>query len=139
MAGARAGIVLHFGLLGAWIGAGTMRDLVWSERYGCGFDPSLVRDLDVVFLDPTPSALTEQMWCGWPARTPKALHFRLYIAVMYWHSLGRLPAGHALGDQYFQRWGAEIAAVWHGERSETGLRQRVIDSIKETADVAHAA
>ncbi|MGC4857384.1 glycosyltransferase family 2 protein [Micromonospora sp. DT4] len=84
-------------------------------------------------------ALTEQMWCRWPARTPKAQHFRLYIAVMYWHSLARLAAGHALSDQYFQRCVAEIAAVWHGERSETGLRQRLIDSIKETADVAHAA
>ncbi|WP_435204082.1 hypothetical protein [Micromonospora sp. bgisy143] len=103
MAGARAGIVLDFGLLGVWIGAGTMRDLVWSERYGCGFDPSLVRNLNVIFLDPTPSALTEQMWCGWPARTPKAQHSRLYIAVMYWHSLARMTAGHALSDQYFQR------------------------------------
>ncbi|MGW0214988.1 hypothetical protein ACWDXH_11395 [Micromonospora chokoriensis] len=44
------------------------------------------------------------------------------------------PVGKVIDKQHL---GA--AAVLHGERSETGLRQRVIDSIKETADVAHAA
>ncbi|MEH1057510.1 nucleotidyltransferase family protein [Micromonospora sp. CPCC 206171] len=45
------GVVRDCGLPDAWIGAGAIRDLVWGERYGDGFDPSSVRDVDVVFLD----------------------------------------------------------------------------------------
>jgi hypothetical protein len=37
----------------AWIGAGVLRDLVWDERYGAGFDAARVRDVDVAFFDPT--------------------------------------------------------------------------------------
>jgi hypothetical protein len=36
----------------AWVGAGVLRDLVWGTRYGDGFDPATVRDVDVPFLDP---------------------------------------------------------------------------------------
>ncbi|MDG4822665.1 nucleotidyltransferase family protein [Asanoa sp. WMMD1127] len=36
----------------AWVGAGVLRDLVWGERYGTGFDPDGVRDVDVAFFDP---------------------------------------------------------------------------------------
>lgn len=36
----------------AWVGAGAIRDLVWGERYGSGFDPLTVRDVDVVYFDP---------------------------------------------------------------------------------------
>jgi hypothetical protein len=36
----------------AWIGAGALRDLVWGERYGTGFLPGEVRDVDVAFFDP---------------------------------------------------------------------------------------
>lgn len=35
----------------AWVGAGVLRDLVWGTRYGEGFDPTRVRDIDVVFFD----------------------------------------------------------------------------------------
>jgi hypothetical protein len=34
-----------------WTGAGVLRDLVWDERYGPGFSPNLVRDVDVAFFD----------------------------------------------------------------------------------------
>lgn len=37
----------------AWVGAGVLRDLVWGERYGAGFDAALVRDVDVPFFDPS--------------------------------------------------------------------------------------
>ena len=37
----------------AWIGAGVLRDLVWGERYGPGFFPERVRDVDVAFFDPS--------------------------------------------------------------------------------------
>jgi len=36
----------------AWVGAGVVRDLVWGERYGEGFCPERVRDVDVAFFDP---------------------------------------------------------------------------------------
>lgn len=35
----------------AWVGAGALRDVVWGSRYGAGFDPTLVRDVDVAFYD----------------------------------------------------------------------------------------
>ncbi|MGW4465180.1 nucleotidyltransferase family protein [Micromonospora sp. NPDC004704] len=40
------------GLPDAWVGAGTIRDLVWGECYGSGFRPEQVRDLDVAYFDP---------------------------------------------------------------------------------------
>ncbi|HXZ66252.1 MAG TPA: nucleotidyltransferase family protein [Streptosporangiaceae bacterium] len=43
------GIVARSGLPDAWIGAGAVRDVVWSGRR---FDPREVRDLDVAFFDP---------------------------------------------------------------------------------------
>jgi hypothetical protein len=39
------------GLPDAWIGAGVIRDLVWGQGSG-GFDPGVVRDIDVAFFDP---------------------------------------------------------------------------------------
>ena len=35
----------------AWVGAGVIRDLVWGQLYGSGFNPSDVRDVDVAFFD----------------------------------------------------------------------------------------
>lgn len=35
----------------AWVGAGVLRDLVWGQRYGAGFNPRDVRDVDVAFFD----------------------------------------------------------------------------------------
>ncbi|GIM94424.1 nucleotidyltransferase family protein [Paractinoplanes toevensis] len=46
------GAVRDEGLADAWIGAGVLRDLVWGERYGSGFRPENVRDVDVAFFDP---------------------------------------------------------------------------------------
>jgi hypothetical protein len=39
------------GLPDAWIGAGALRDVVWSQLHG-GFDPAGIRDIDVAFFDP---------------------------------------------------------------------------------------
>lgn len=44
--------VREAGLPDAWVGAGVLRDLVWGHRYGNGFDPQRVRDVDVAFFDP---------------------------------------------------------------------------------------
>lgn len=38
------------GLPDAWIGAGVIRDVVWGQLHG-GFEPQLVRDVDVAYFD----------------------------------------------------------------------------------------
>lgn len=43
--------VRQAGLPDAWVGAGVLRDLVWGQRYGAGFNPRDVRDVDVAFFD----------------------------------------------------------------------------------------
>jgi hypothetical protein len=42
--------VADSGLPDAWIGAGSIRDVVWGQLHG-GFDPGAVRDVDVAFFD----------------------------------------------------------------------------------------
>ncbi|MFD0782607.1 nucleotidyltransferase family protein [Micromonospora azadirachtae] len=79
------GAVRDSGLPDAWIGAGAIRDLVWGERYEDGFDPSLVRDVDVVFLDPADLSrdnderATARLLAAWPeppweAKNQAAVH-----------------------------------------------------------------
>ncbi|RAO35242.1 hypothetical protein PSN13_02497 [Micromonospora saelicesensis] len=78
-------VVRDSGLPDAWIGAGALRDLVWGERYGDGFDPARVRDVDVVFFDPArltredddrATARLAEMWPQppWQARNQAAVH-----------------------------------------------------------------
>ncbi|MEU6202757.1 nucleotidyltransferase family protein [Micromonospora musae] len=73
------------GLPDAWVGAGVLRDLAWGQRYGPGFDPQAVRDVDVAFFDPhdlTPSndaAATELLrrrepLVPWEATNQAAVH-----------------------------------------------------------------
>jgi hypothetical protein len=45
-------VVAALELSDCWIGAGAVRDLVWDTRYGDGFDPQRVEDVDVVFFEP---------------------------------------------------------------------------------------
>jgi hypothetical protein len=69
----------------AWVGGGAVRDLVWGELYGSGFDPGQVRDVDVPFFDPhdlgraNDDGVTERLhdrWPGapWEARNQAAVH-----------------------------------------------------------------
>jgi len=46
------GSVYQAGLPNAWICAGVIRDLVWDTKFGNGFDPSRISDVDVAFFDP---------------------------------------------------------------------------------------
>ncbi|HEX6872203.1 MAG TPA: nucleotidyltransferase family protein [Micromonosporaceae bacterium] len=72
------------GLPDAWVGAGALRDLVWGERYGPGFDPGAVRDVDVAYFDPhdlsrqrddSATAALEASWSlPWEARNQAAVH-----------------------------------------------------------------
>jgi uncharacterized protein len=45
-------IVAALDLPDCWVGAGAVRDLVWDVRFGDGFDPAAIVDVDVVFFDP---------------------------------------------------------------------------------------
>lgn len=82
-------VVRDSGLPDAWIGAGAVRDLVWSERYGDGFDPATVRDVDVVFFDPTRLSrdddhrATARLAAAWPAPPWEA---RNQAAVHTWYA-----------------------------------------------------
>lgn len=69
----------------AWVGAGVLRDLVWGERYGFGFSPEQVRDVDVVYFEPhdlsraNDDRTTERLHQRWPqvpweARNQAAVH-----------------------------------------------------------------
>lgn len=84
------------GLPDAWVGAGIIRDLVWGTRYGHGFDPATVRDIDVAFYDPTDlgwdrneqaTGLLNRAWSGqpWEARNQAAVH------TWYHHRFGGDP------------------------------------------------
>ncbi|MGH3095633.1 MAG: nucleotidyltransferase family protein [Streptosporangiales bacterium] len=66
------------------IGAGVLRDLVWGEMHD-GFDPALVKDVDVAFFDPTDltpvrdAAATAQLvralpGINWEATNQAAVH-----------------------------------------------------------------
>jgi hypothetical protein len=46
------GTVRESGLPDAWVGAGALRDLVWSGCFGSSFNPAAVRDVDVAYFDP---------------------------------------------------------------------------------------
>jgi hypothetical protein len=69
----------------AWVGAGAVRDLVWGELYGSGFEPHAVRDVDVVYFDPhdlsrdRDDRATAALCAAWPevpweARNQAAVH-----------------------------------------------------------------
>jgi len=73
------------GLPDAWVGAGALRDLVWGELHGSGFDPAAVRDIDVAYFDPDhldrtdddrATARLAEAWPGlpWEARNQAAVH-----------------------------------------------------------------
>ena len=73
------------GIPDAWVGAGAVRDLVWGELFGGGFEADAVRDVDVVFFDPADlgrdndervEARLREAWAGvpWEAKNQAAVH-----------------------------------------------------------------
>jgi hypothetical protein len=56
-----------------WVGSGVIRDLVWDTKFGVGFSPSAVKDVDVAFFDerdPSPerdAAVEAELESRWPA------------------------------------------------------------------------
>ncbi|MGW0249293.1 glycosyltransferase family 2 protein [Nocardia goodfellowii] len=73
--------------------------------------------------------LAQRIWARWPADTADSRRFRLYIAVMYWNGLTLLAEGKQLREDYFQRCMSQLAAAWHGDRTEDGLADRIIESM----------
>ena len=78
------------GLPDAWVGAGALRDLVWGELYGPGFDPSVVRDVDVVYFDPAhldrrdddrATGRLAELWPEppWEAKNQAAVHIWYHV------------------------------------------------------------
>jgi len=93
------------GLPDAWVGAGVIRDLVWGQLYGSGFDHHSVRDVDVVYFDGSDlsrdrdeqaTQLLHEAWSDvpWEARNQAAVH------TWYAHKFGGAPVAPltSIGD-----------------------------------------
>jgi hypothetical protein len=63
-----------------FIGAGAIRDVVWDIRFGSGFDPTLIEDVDLVFFDPDDLsherevAVERRLGNGWDVKNQAAVH-----------------------------------------------------------------
>jgi uncharacterized protein len=107
----------------AWVGAGLLRDLVWGQLYGYGFDPSTVRDIDVAFFDQAnlsrehddqATALLNTLQPGqpWEAKNQAAVHD------WYHHRFGGPPVAPLASV-------AEAVATW--PETATAVAVRVDD------------
>jgi uncharacterized protein len=82
----------------AWVGAGTIRDLVWGQLYGHGFEPGDVRDVDVAFFNPNDlrSAVDEQatrrLRQAWP-QVPWEASNQAAVHTWYAREFGGGPVG----------------------------------------------
>ncbi|MGC5383363.1 nucleotidyltransferase family protein [Micromonospora chalcea] len=121
------GVVRDCGLPDAWIGAGVIRDLVWGERYGHGFDPSSVRDVDVVFLDPADLSrdnddrATRRLVAGWSDPPWEAKN---QAAVHTWY-----PAKFGGGPVTPLRTVADAVATWPEYATAVAVRLDTYDEI----------
>ncbi|WP_431920164.1 nucleotidyltransferase family protein [Micromonospora wenchangensis] len=121
------GVVRDTGLPDAWIGAGVVRDLVWGERYGDGFDPSSVRDVDVVFLDPTDltsandDRATARLVTAWPQPQWEAKN---QAAVHTWY-----PAKFGGDPVAPLRTITEAVATWPEYATAVAVRRHADDTI----------
>lgn len=115
----------------AWVGAGVLRDLVWGERYGAGFKPDLVRDVDVAFFDPNDLSRTND------DRVTERLHRRLpevpwearnQAAVHTWYA-GKFGGGpvEPLTSIY------DAVATWPETATAVAVRLCVNDAIEVCA------
>ena len=83
--------------------------------------------------------LVERIWRRWPAATPAAQRFRLWIAAMYWQAFAMLAERQSLPDNYYFRCVGHLAAVWHGEQPEDALLDRISESIRDGAGARAAS
>jgi hypothetical protein len=63
-----------------FIGAGAIRDLVWDVRFGDGFVPSNIEDIDLVFFDPhdlsheRERVIEQRLGTHWDVKNQAAVH-----------------------------------------------------------------
>jgi hypothetical protein len=63
-----------------FVGAGAILDVVWDTRFGNGFDRSLVKDVDLVYFDPTDlskdaeRAIEARLGPAWDVTNQAAVH-----------------------------------------------------------------
>jgi hypothetical protein len=68
------------GLPDWYVGAGAIRDLVWDVRFGDGFDPGRIEDVDLVYFDPddlsheTEVAIEARLGPGWDVKNQARVH-----------------------------------------------------------------
>jgi len=104
----------------AWVGAGVLRDLVWGERFGSGFRPAEVRDVDVAFFDPddlsrqrdrvaTDLLLVRRPEIAWEATNQAAVH-------MWYHETFRTSPVAPLGSA------ADGVATWPETATSVAVR-----------------
>lgn len=135
--------VREAGLPDAWVGAGVVRDLVWSELYGPGFDPAEVHDIDVVFFDPDDisrqreRAATESLERLWARladdRPPVPWQTKNQAAVHTWYNA-------KFGGEPIEplRSIAEAVATWPETATAVAVRLDEIDEVELCAPLGLA-
>jgi hypothetical protein len=122
--------VRDVGLPDAWVGAGAVRDLVWGELYGSGFQPAMVRDIDVAYFDPDDLSrerddrATRDLWEAWPDQPWEAKN---QAAVHTWYEAKFGDAVAPLGSV------AEAIATWPETATTVGVRLDEADEIQVLA------
>ena len=83
--------------------------------------------------------LVQRLWRRWPAPNARAVRFRAYLGVMYWHAFSLLAAGQLLDDLYFQRCLRVLADAWTGSQAENDIIGRIRHAVQGDPVAAHAA
>lgn len=130
--------VRESGLPEAWVGAGAVRDLVWSELYGPGFDPAELHDIDVVFFDPDDlsrqrdagaTELLQRIWARQPdARPTVPWQAQNQAAVHTWYAarFGGEPLEPLLSI-------ADGVALWPETATAVAVRLDAMDEVEVCA------
>jgi uncharacterized protein len=120
----------------AWVGAGTIRDLVWGQLYGAGFEPDDVRDIDVAFFDPhdlRPAAdeqATRRLGQAWP-QVPWEASNQAAVHTWYAREFGGDPVSPLLTI-------ADAVATWPETATAVAVRLSPSDDIEVCAPLGLA-
>jgi uncharacterized protein len=120
----------------AWVGAGIIRDLVWGQLYGPGFEPGNVRDVDVAFLDPddlrpaVDEQATRRLRQAWP-QVPWEASNQAAVHTWYAREFGGDPVGPLLSI-------ADAVATWPETATAVAVRLRRSDDIEVCAPLGLA-
>lgn len=89
-----------------WVGAGVIRDLVWDCRFGDGFDPSRLKDVDVAYFDGTDLTSAREVGLASELDPTMVWDVKNQAAVHQWY-----PARFGFDVQPFQSV-SEAVATW---------------------------